>query len=177
MVIDIHAMGDYWQPDRAERTELGELIHAAKDRRDAAATAGLEALLAAWARRLALPARGLLVAVPASPDRPNPILDDLYRRFAATAGLTAAPTVVRHRSTQRLRDLEPAARPAVAQAAGYEVLDGCAGRPIVLIDDVVLTGTTLHHVGGLLLDAGATSVIGLALARSRRGETVSPSRQ
>ena len=169
MAIEIHAMGDYWHADRSERTELGGLVHAAKDLGDEGAVAGLEARLAEWSGRLDLPADALLVAVPASPDRPNPVLDDLYRRFAAMAGLATTPTVVRHHSTPRLRDLEPVERPAVAEAAGYEVLDGCVGRAIVLIDDVVLTGTTLQHVGGLLLDAGASSVVGLALARSRRG--------
>lgn len=169
VAIEIHTMGEYWRDDRGERTELGDLVQAAKDRADPGVLPELEQRVVAWIARFAVADEALLVAVPPSPDRPSPVLDELYRRVAVRAGLATTSTVVRHNGTARLRDLEPAERPAVAQAAGYEVLDGCVGRAILLIDDVVLTGTTLRHLGALLLDAGAASVVGLALARSRRG--------
>jgi predicted amidophosphoribosyltransferase len=53
--------------------------------------------------------------------------------------------------------------------ADYEVVEDVGGRHVVLIDDVVLSGTTLDHVADLLLAAGAASVRPIAIARSRRG--------
>jgi ComF family protein len=41
-----------------------------------------------------------------------------------------------------------------------------AGRPVVLVDDIVTTGATLAAAARPLLDAGATHVIGVALARA-----------
>ena len=69
----------------------------------------------------------------------------------------------------RLRDLDPTERPATVLAADYEVVEDVGGRHVVLVDDVVLSGTTLDHVADLLLAAGAASVRPVAIARSRRG--------
>lgn len=38
-------------------------------------------------------------------------------------------------------------------------------KPVVLVDDVYTTGTTIRHAAGLLMAAGAASVVGLTLAR------------
>ncbi|NDH85331.1 MAG: hypothetical protein EBY65_10800 [Acidimicrobiia bacterium] len=68
-----------------------------------------------------------------------------------------------------MRDLDSSERPAVVRAADYEVVEEVEGRHVVLVDDVVLSGTTLSHVADLLLAAGAASVRPVAIARSRRG--------
>jgi predicted amidophosphoribosyltransferase len=41
-----------------------------------------------------------------------------------------------------------------------------AGRAVILVDDVVTTGATLAACARPLLDAGASEVIGVALARA-----------
>ena len=60
-------------------------------------------------------------------------------------------------------------RSATVLAADYEVVEDVGGRHVVLVDDVVLSGTTLDHVADLLLAAGVASVRPVAIARSRRG--------
>lgn len=160
MAIEIHVMGDYWAPIRDERTDLGDLVHRAKDLGDPAAATLLADRFAAFLGTI-VPVATAVVPVPASPDRPSDLL-------AIVAGDRARPMVERRAATVRLRDLAPEDRPAVVDAGGYEVTAACGGLHLVLLDDVVLTGTTLQHVGGLLLAAGAASVVGVALARTRR---------
>ena len=45
------------------------------------------------------------------------------------------------------------------------------GRAIVLVDDVATTGTTLSECARTLLDAGATRVVGVVLARATSART------
>jgi len=41
-----------------------------------------------------------------------------------------------------------------------------AGRRVLVVDDVVTTGSTIHEAARALVDAGATRVAALALART-----------
>ena len=43
-----------------------------------------------------------------------------------------------------------------------------AGKRVVLVDDVVTTGSTLGECAACLRSAGAEAVVGLTLARARR---------
>ena len=60
-----------------------------------------------------------------------------------------------------------AERPAMADAAGYGVDPIAVGRNIVLLDDVVLTGTTLGYLTQLLRAEGAASITPLVVAQTR----------
>jgi len=160
MTIEIHAMGDYWEPGLDERTELGEVVHRAKDLGDPVAARELAERFAHFVDTVA-PIDATIVPIPASPDRPTVLLE-------MVAGDRMQRVVERRNVTARLRDVEPADRAAVAQAGGYVITAECAGMNVVVLDDVVLTGTTVRHVGELLDAAGAASVVGVALARTRR---------
>ena len=52
-------------------------------------------------------------------------------------------------------------------AGAFMAQPGAAGRRILLVDDVMTTGATLREAARALKDAGAASVVGLALARVR----------
>lgn len=167
----VEVLGTIWHGDRDERTPLGRLVEAAKDRGDDAAVALVAAEVGEWATATAgaVEPGSLVVGIPASPDRPNRLVPAVAQSLASAWGVAHSDAVVRHRSTVRLRELPAADRPAMVEEADYEVVGGVDGRPVVLVDDVVLSGTTLGHVANLLLEAGASSVRLVAVARARRG--------
>ena len=169
-------LGDYWQPDRDERTGLGELVHRAKDQGDPGAASELAERFASLATALPDAAGGLprlVVPVPSGPvpagDSDRPDLANLLASSlaAAGAGECRPSLVVKSNPTPRLRHLEPERRAEVAASAGYRAGEPVAGRHIVVVDDVVLTGTTLNAVVACLRAAGAASVTAAAAARTR----------
>ena len=87
---------------------------------------------------------------------------------AAGAGECRPSLVVKSNPTPRLRHLEPERRAEVVASAGYRAAEPVAGRHVVVVDDVVLTGTTLNAVTACLRGAGAASVTAAAAARTRR---------
>lgn len=167
----VDVIGTIWHADRHERTSLGCLVEAAKDRDDSAARARIVDEVHTWVAdgRLEVDPDAIVVGIPSSPDRPNLLVTAVARAIATATGSVSVDAVVRHRVTGRLRDLDPTERMATVLAADYEVVQDVEGRHVVLVDDVVLSGTTLDHVADLLLAAGAASVRAVAIARSRRG--------
>ncbi len=165
-------LGDYWQPDRDERTEIGELVCRAKDQGDPGAASELAGRFASLATALPEAADGLprlVVPVPAGDgDRPDLAAKLASSLAAAGVGEYRPSLVVKGNPTPRMRHLEPERRAEVAASAGYRVCEPVAGRQIVVVDDVVLTGTTLDAVAACLHDAGAASVTAAAAARTRR---------
>jgi ComF family protein len=71
----------------------------------------------------------------------------------------------RVRATQRQVGLSEAAREANV-AGAFEADPSCAGRDLVLVDDVFTTGATARAAASALLGAGARSVRVLTLARA-----------
>ena len=53
--------------------------------------------------------------------------------------------------------------------SAFECVDDVAGQAVLLIDDVVTTGSTMSACAEVLKAAAATSVWGLALARQASG--------
>jgi ComF family protein len=131
---------------------------------------------AAIARRWARAGAGgeVLVPVPASPDR---VRDRGYDQAALLAGeagrrltLPTSHALERTRSTTAQFDLDRAARAAnlggafsVAEVRRSDVAD----RWVILVDDVATTGATLAACAAALLEAGASAVSAVTVARER----------
>ena len=98
----------------------------------------------------------------------------LARRAAELRGIPAVPTLekVRHTGVQSQQNTEADRRANVEGA--YRALPGLdlTGKRVVLVDDVVTTGSTLTQCAACLRGAGAASVVGLTFARAgeKRGE-------
>ncbi len=93
----------------------------------------------------------------------------LARRVSRRIGAPAAPTLEKVRATGvQPRPREEAHRRANV-AGAYRALPGIGltGRRVVLVDDVVTTGSTMAECAACLRGAGAEAVVGLTLARAR----------
>ncbi len=174
--VAVRTLGEYWRPDRDERTGIGELVRRAKDQGDRGAAADLVERFAGLAGNLPTADGGssrLVTPVPSGPaadgDDDRPHLAELLAvsLAAAGAGEYRPGLVVRSNPTPRLRHVDPERRAEVAASTGYRACDSVAGQHIVVVDDVVLTGTTLQAVAACLRDAGAASVTAAAAARTR----------
>lgn len=167
MLSALHVLGSYWQPDRDEPTELGDLLAAAKDLGRADALRELEHRLSNFVLELDLPFAPLVAGVPPLAGRAHPV-PSLAACVAETLDVDAVGAVLRRaHATPRLRDTPVARRGDVVEAAGYSVNADVEDRAVVLVDDVILTGTTLNHLARLLFDAGASRVVGVVVARTR----------
>ena len=184
MLDRIHVMGAYWRDDHDSRTPLGELIAAAKDHNSESALIKLQQQLSDFASEIESAETGpagdaarnmLVVPVPVGPGGNRRLVSALAVAVATAMGATLSEVLTRRNATTRLRDTPPQRRLAVVEAAGYEITSAVVGRSVVLVDDVVLTGTTLRYIARLLQDAGATSVVAVVAARTRRADEVRPS--
>ena len=96
----------------------------------------------------------------------------LARRAAELCGVPAVPTLekVRHTGAQSQQSTEEDRRANVEGA--YRALPGLdlTGKRMVLVDDVVTTGSTMAQCAACLRGAGAAAVVGLTFARAGHRE-------
>ena len=129
---------------------------------------------AAIAKRWAFAGAGgdVLVPVPASPDRVGERGYDQAVLLAHAAGLRLRMRVVRglarSRTTAAQFDLDRGARGSNVRGA-FRIVDPVPirGRWLVLVDDVVTTGSTLAACAAALLEGGAVAVSAVTVARER----------
>ena len=172
----IWVLGDYWRPDRDERTEIGLLVHRAKDQGDPGAARELVERFVGLARLLPEAPDGLPRLVAPVPSVPVPVGEDDRPKLAellaaslaaAGAGEHRPSSMAKSNPTPRMRHVDPERRAEVVASAGYRARESVAGCHIVVVDDVVLTGTTLRAVAACLRDAGAASVTAAVAACTR----------
>ncbi len=176
MLDRIHVMGAYWRDDSDLPTPLGELIAAAKDHHSEPAVTKLQEQLSDFVGDLDLnddlagAGKALAIPVPVFPGNNGRLVLELANTVASATDAVLCEALVRRNPTARLRDTAPDLRLAVVEAAGYEVVSPVSGRVVILVDDIVLTGTTLRYLARQIRDAGATRVVAVVAARTRRAD-------
>lgn len=92
----------------------------------------------------------------------------LARRVGEAAGLPVAPTLEKIRAAGEQSRLQSVEDRRANIAGAYRPLPGVelAGKRVVLVDDVVTTGSTLAECAACLRRAGADAVAALTLARA-----------
>lgn len=177
-VLDgIHIMGEYWCDHLNTPTELGELISAAKDHSSPAAQTQLQTKIADCARSVSATSalrslnRNDILVIPAThaADSTSGLVPRLAASVANAMGVTCCEALTRRNPANNLRNTPVQQRLEVVKTAGYEVNTSVCDRFVVLVDDVVLTGTTLNYLAGLLKQQGAATVTALVVARTRLG--------
>ena len=95
------------------------------------------------------------------------LTEEMAERVADRLNLPMRPTL-RHKSLsskqayQRGSKREKHAEDNIFLKSGIDL----TGQTVLLIDDIVASGSTINHSAGLLLQAGASEVVGLVLAKS-----------
>ena len=90
---------------------------------------------------------------------------EIARPVARHLRVPLAHNVIRSRATPAQSGLSAAKRARNLQAA-FRVRGALPGRHVLIIDDVVTTGATVHELARVLLEAGVKRVSVLAVARA-----------
>ncbi|RAP34833.1 hypothetical protein DID77_00220 [Candidatus Marinamargulisbacteria bacterium SCGC AG-439-L15] len=93
-------------------------------------------------------------------------VETLFSPFIQAFGLPYEPILERVKATPPLFDFNPNERAQLLETA-FQVRPGLSveGATIVLLDDILTTGTTLKTLAKCLKQAGAASVYGLCLSQ------------
>ncbi len=130
-------------------------------------------LVPAIGQLLAVEPEAVVVPVPLHPERERDrgFNQSLIFAKAALESIDRAPALDRDslrrtRSTKQQVGLDVGER--LQNVAGAFVADGdrIAARPVILVDDVMTTGSTLSACADALLEAGAAGVVAVTLSRA-----------
>jgi ComF family protein len=164
------------------RAGLRELIHLLKYDGVLPAARPLGEFVAAAIKTLRLPAdRILILPVPLHSSKRRERGFNQSERIARAARKwlpanfeLCTGALVRHRVTQSQVGLDREARIANMQGAfRAQLQDAVAGHTVLLLDDVMTTGTTLSECAGVLNQAGARRVFAATVARTLKAQVSS----
>ena len=155
-------------------TELRDLVHAAKtygprpgDSRKAEKLAELFA--DRMSKHPAIARSDAIVSVPANPPKkPHNLPEVMASALSEATGVPFERTsILKLRPTPEIKNL-PNEEKLQALVGAYEVSTNLAGKSVVLVDDILYSGTTLGVIGDLLRAAPVTQVIGATATKTLR---------
>nr|WP_309098555.1 ComF family protein [Fredinandcohnia onubensis] len=104
----------------------------------------------------------LVVPIPLSNER---LYERGFNQAKALAGLLGVPVHEVLARTHLEKQSKKGRSERIAGENVFRLTDEVHGKDILLVDDIYTTGSTLRHVGKVLLEAGAKSVSSLTLMR------------
>lgn len=174
-VLDYHTVsstptGDPYYRFDTKRTELGELLYRLKYRKRGSAVLTdiidtAEQFLKEWK-----PPVELLVPAPPSLTRETQPAVEIARELASRLGLPLSEkAVIKIKATPQMKNIDDwAERQTVLTEAIQAGPDNVKGKSVLLIDDLIESGSTLRRTAEVLLkDAGARAVYALVLTRTK----------
>jgi hypothetical protein len=164
------ALGEHIGPNG--HTAVGQLEYSAKYRHSERARNQLADMAASFIRNHSFYKDAPYVCpVPASPGAQNPLTHALAAKIAAITGKQSLVGAFEWGPEKRsLKEVPAEEKWAVLTDAKLrlEVDPFFEGHPVILVDDLYQSGTTMHYVASRLLQEGASKVYGLSVVKSRR---------
>ena len=156
------------------RAGVRDLLRALKYRRKMAVLDDLRTILAAGEEVLEeLPPSLLAIPVPLAPQRQKERgfnqTEEIFAPWFAAHGIPFAPLLARTRETMPLYEMTRTERRQELRG-GFALVHGAdvQGKDLLLVDDIMTTGTTLTECARVLRCGGARHVYAIALAGEHR---------
>ncbi len=163
----------YSMPYDKEKGVTRRLILCCKNRRISAVFSKISELMAETAeKRGIIKEADMITFVPRSPElaAKNGIdqAEELAKQLSKKVGIKCIPTIAHRHFSREQKTLHGAARTANAERAYVFYADASRvkGKFVILVDDVVTTGSTVNACAELLKQAGAEKVFCLSAAKS-----------
>ena len=160
--------------ERDGRTAIGELVYRAKTYAGKPGNVGAAETLGTllvnrFTRHPVVAGADLILGVPANPPKqPHNLPELLAERLGRALLIPAtAGALMKTKPTPELKNLSDPDKLAALEGA-YEVTADLSGKTVVLVDDLLYSGSTLGYLGELLRAAGAGRVVGVAATKTMR---------
>jgi competence protein ComFC len=172
--LDYHSVsatptGDPYHPFEMKYTELGGRLYRFKYRGDAGALPDILDTVEDFVRSSKMPIDCVVPAPPSKGRVSQPVIE-MARGVAKRLGVTVCEAaVVKVKETPSMKNIPDwLERQRVLEDAVQTGSDDVKGRSVLLLDDLVESGSTLRRAAGVLLkNGGAAAVYAVALTRTR----------
>ncbi|MGH7542488.1 MAG: ComF family protein [Gemmatimonadota bacterium] len=109
-----------------------------------------------------------IVGVPANPPKePHNLPELLAERASSILGIPCMKGLITKLKPTEIKGLQYEDKLAALDGA-YRVEDSMSSQSIILVDDLIRSGSTLGFIAGLLREKGASRVLGLAATKTVR---------
>lgn len=153
-------------------TELGVLFSSSKyhDEANTAKAEVLKRLKATWDGMRSLPRSGFVSAPPPRPGKDFDLPTALAERLAKHTGLTFAPLGEWKGDKGQMKDVPADKKWEHLEEVGFQVNPAIAraGKPVLIVDDIYQSGTTLNYLRASLTKVGVARASAISIVKAAR---------